>query len=116
MRVQKRSVVALSARSRVIATLALIANCAAISSALALDSDQKQIAQGLANILSSAPSCGFEVDTPALEAYYAKTGLDTPEGLAYFNHMMTVVAGSGGDKNACALAKTTAKSIGILQN
>ncbi len=115
MRVLKLSVDAVSQQGRVIA-LALMASCAATSSAMALDSDQKQTAQGLADIISSAPSCGFEVDTPALEAYYAKTGLDTPEGLAYFNHMMTIFSGSKWDKNACALAKTTAKSIGVLQN
>lgn len=96
--------------------LAVLASCAAVSSAMALDHDQKQTAQGLAKIVSSAPSCGFEIDTPALEAYYAKTGLDTPEGLAYFSNMMTIFNGSGSDKSACALTKTTAKSIGILQN
>ncbi len=90
--------------------------CGAASNAWALDMEQQRTAQGLAKIVVSAPECGFEINEAALEAYYVQSGLDTPSGLAYINNMMTILSGNKGDKSPCVLSRTTAKSIGVLQN
>lgn len=85
-------------------------------SAFALDFKKQQIAQGLAEILSNAENCGYEIDDAAIEAYYVKVGLDTPEGLAFVTNMVSLneMGGKKSEKTACTLARTTAKSIGVL--
>jgi hypothetical protein len=76
---------------------------------------QMQTAMGLAQIISGAKHCGYLVDQPALERYFATTGLDNPEALAYISS--NVWASNMMDEqtpSTCTISKMTAKNIGVL--
>ncbi|TAA54801.1 hypothetical protein [Shinella sp. JR1-6] len=81
----------------------------------AMDINKMQTASGLAEIISRAEHCGYKVDEAALETYYEKSGLANPEALAFIsgNIAMSEFAEKP-SASTCTLARTTARSIGIL--
>jgi len=81
----------------------------------ALEIEKMSMAGGLAKVISAAGSCGYQIDDAALERYYETSGLATPEILSYISNLITIAkAGDPPTKNDCTLARTTARSIGIL--
>lgn len=82
----------------------------------ALEFEKQQVADGLATIVASSEPCGYALNEEALEAYYVKVGLATPEGLAFVSNMISLKSfGDKPNKTECTLARTTARSSGVLQ-
>lgn len=85
------------------------------SASSAMDLQQMQLANGLSEIMSKAEPCGYAIDDAALEAYFTEHGLATPEILSFISSNVAVGEFAGSPTAAdCTLAKTTARSIGIL--
>lgn len=92
-----------------------ISMISSFTSAVAMDLDKMGMASGLAEVLSKADGCGYQIDEAALEKYYETNGLATPEILSYISNSISVAKfGSQPTKSDCTLARTTAKSIGVL--
>lgn len=84
-------------------------------SGMAMDLDKMGMASGLAEVLSKAEGCGYQIDEAALEKYYESNGLATPEILSYISNSISVAKfGDQPSKSDCTLARTTARSIGVL--
>lgn len=98
--------------------IVLVVGCVmAINSiASAMDLRQMQLASGLVEIITKSGPCGYEIDVAALEAYYAGEGLATPEVLSFISDGVSL-SGFDGEPSAadCTLARTTARSIGVLK-
>lgn len=85
------------------------------SLAAALSLEQMQTANGLAEIVSSAEICGYAINQTAIEDYYLKSGLATPEALSFItSKIATSTLGAKPSPTSCTLTKATARTIGIL--
>jgi hypothetical protein len=94
--------------------LAVAGAIAFASSASAIDLEKMQTANGIAAIVSNAESCGFKVNEDALADYYVKSGLATPEGLAYVDGMISIKKISEKPTvSQCTIARVTAKASGL---
>jgi hypothetical protein len=71
-------------------------------------------AEGLGTIIGMASACGFEIDQPSLEKYYADNKLDTLQLLSYISNLSELAANSSPSPSQCTLSRATAKKIGIL--
>ena len=77
---------------------------------------QMQKASGLAEILTKAKPCGYEVNDAALESYYLNNGLATPEALSFISNTLSLAElDDTPTASDCTMARTTAKAIGLLK-
>ena len=74
-----------------------------------------QRASGLAQIMARSSSCQFDLDQSKLDAYLQANGLDTPETLSFISSSVQTADLLGAPTPSdCTLARTTARSIGVL--
>ncbi|HEY6631266.1 MAG TPA: hypothetical protein VIZ90_07430 [Rhizobiaceae bacterium] len=76
---------------------------------------EMQKASGLAEVLKKSKPCGFSVDQPALEKYYAENGLATPEALSFILSSIGMAEFEDAPTESdCTMSKVTAKALGLL--
>lgn len=74
-----------------------------------------QKADALAKVIGNAEQCGYTIDDAKLEAYYSKSGLDSPEVFSHITNLLDVnTLKPSPTKSECTMARLTAKKIGIL--
>lgn len=89
------------------------------TSALAQDipADISETATGLAQIMTRAEKCGYEIDPTKLKQYFVDQGLDRPDVLAWISHKSAQEAGWVDQTTAdeCVITKATAESIAVVK-
>ncbi|MFN4098139.1 MAG: hypothetical protein ACK4GT_00045 [Pararhodobacter sp.] len=83
-------------------------------SAAAMDTAKMSLANGLAEVIGKAETCGYEIDQNRLDNYFVEQGLDTPEALAWISMMADPMVHGDARASDCTLARATARSIGVL--
>lgn len=99
------------------ATLIVVAGVASTAAgATNLDLKQMAKANGLAEIIIAAESCGFDVDQVKLDSYFSEHDLDNPEMLTFISNTVTLEKFAGEPKSAseCTIARATARKAGLL--
>lgn len=100
--------------TKLIASAALVILGTQHPSWAGLEFDQMEIAMGLAQVIAYAGPCGYKVDQSGLEKYFEKVGLSSPEGLSYVTVNVPRQAKEPPSEAGCTMARSTAKSIGVL--
>lgn len=85
-------------------------------SSTALGADKYSIAKGLAHVIGYSDLCGFKIDPAKIEQYSTAQGIDDPATLATMTTNIQFDQRDKPSSGECAIAKATAKAIGVLIN
>jgi hypothetical protein len=72
---------------------------------------------GIGKLIARAGHCGYELDDDALQQYYEKQGLATPQVLAWVSVEASIESANlaGLAPGECSVSKATARSMGVLK-